>query len=724
MRKKFGRRARLGRETRAVFLAIGAGLLLGMPAGAVRSVRATEVRAAARDGGAETFAANLTIDPSRWWTEGGTPTPVSAVWTGLSPGCSAQPEWFRWSIGPGGAEGAVVPTNRSTVNFTAFGIESGTTRLEVAAAALVACPSDDRSVFGTANATIEVDAPLAILGLRTVAWASATNATARVAGTLVGGEPPYSLIIDWGTGNVTTATVEGPGNFSVGGTPGIGPLDPTVLATDAAGLVARASVEENESADGSLAVAIVPSTYTAEVGVAVDFRIVSTFLPGSYSTVTVCEMIGVARAATEVESSDGFSCAFASPGLANITVLAVGNDPPFPTASAQLHEPVVPPLRLAPGELDAPAEVGRVTYVPINLTGGAPPYRLHWRFVGSEVTGNATVPRDGTYLAPVVPGGAGTEALAVSATDALGLPAANVSAPVVVEGALAVGATASGASNPNGTALAVSGSITVGAAPFDWSVLALTLRGSDSSAGGIASAPGPFGWTGVDPAEGVVPLSFVVVDAAGAVWTGGLSVEAVPTLSVALVAAAGGPGRWTGTLEITGGVPPFSVGIVGPDGPEWNRSGVSARNWSVTVAGLPAGALSLTIEAVDRLGVSAHAVAALTIAPGTNNLPPTSPGLVPGVALVVVAGAAIVLWRWRRRPFAPSVPVGDPVATLRTILAPADGADRGVVELLAEEQGIPLPVVRTTIDRLIAEGTIRAESGADGEEVLAWRDRP
>jgi len=60
------------------------------------------------------------------------------------------------------------------------------------------------------------------------------------------------------------------------------------------------------------------------------------------------------------------------------------------------------------------------------------------------------------------------------------------------------------------------------------------------------------------------------------------------------------------------------------------------------------------------------------------------------------------------------------VATLRRIIEPADGAERFTVELLAEEAGIPLTVVRSTIDRLVSEGTVHSESGADGEEVLSW----
>jgi len=56
------------------------------------------------------------------------------------------------------------------------------------------------------------------------------------------------------------------------------------------------------------------------------------------------------------------------------------------------------------------------------------------------------------------------------------------------------------------------------------------------------------------------------------------------------------------------------------------------------------------------------------------------------------------------------------------LLLPADGADRLTIEMMAEEQGIPLESVRTTIDRLIQEGRIRSEVDAGGGEVLAWEN--
>jgi hypothetical protein len=95
---------------------------------------------------------------------------------------------------------------------------------------------------------------------------------------------------------------------------------------------------------------------------------------------------------------------------------------------------------------------------------------------------------------------------------------------------------------------------------------------------------------------------------------------------------------------------------------------------------------------------------------------------VAAVSAFAIGLAAVVAFLWRKRvrnrPEARDGP--DPVAILRRIIEPADGADRTTVELMAEENGIPLATVRSTLDRLIAEGTVRAETGPDGEEVVAW----
>jgi hypothetical protein len=89
-------------------------------------------------------------------------------------------------------------------------------------------------------------------------------------------------------------------------------------------------------------------------------------------------------------------------------------------------------------------------------------------------------------------------------------------------------------------------------------------------------------------------------------------------------------------------------------------------------------------------------------------------------AVLAAVLAAFLVARVLRRTRSPDPPPPDPVEVLEGLIRPADGADRLTIEMLAEEEGVPLEMVRTTIDRLIREGRIRSESEPGGGEVLAW----
>jgi hypothetical protein len=698
-------------------------LLVGVPVPAVTpSYVGPErpVEGILADGGA---GPNLTVDPSDWWMTGGTTTPVSAAWTAIPPGCTVAPAWYRWSVDAGGSEGWLTPTNRSVVNFTAVSGASGRTEITVDGAAVVDCGGNDSSVFRFANATFRVDAPLVVDQLRTVVPPEGTRGVAEIAGTLSGGQPPFSLRVDWEDGNVTTATLDADGNFSVSGTPGPDPRGPTILVTDASGLVAQGTVEENSTRSGNFVVLIVPSTYVADVGVPVAFQIDAT-ATRNYSTIDVCENALSVPARSVPDAGNGFSCAFARPGIGNVTVVAVENSFPFATSYAQLLEPVVPTFSVRAATNGTVGEVGRGTYAPLDLSGGVPPYRLAWRFVGNGSETTAVVSRDGTFLAPVVPSVAGSESIVVAGNDSLGEPAAAATVPIDVDAPLVGELSARAFPTHGGTGLSISGAVVSGAAPFFWSVVEASAPVDSSTFGGSLATDGSFAWTGTVRSEGPLTTTIVVADAAGAVWTATRSEETAPQLELTLRATPDGPGRWAGAIDIAGGVPPFLVYVNGSDGDAWNRSGLDDGAWNFTTEARTPGNLSIHATVVDRLGIVAMATATVIVPAGVGGAP-LSASLLVGTAAGLVLLLGGIAYGWRRRSArTQSTPVVDPTEALRTIIAPADGADRAVVELLAEEQGIPIAAVRQTIDRLISEGTIRAERGGDGEEILAWRPLP
>jgi hypothetical protein len=185
------------------------------------------------------------------------------------------------------------------------------------------------------------------------------------------------------------------------------------------------------------------------------------------------------------------------------------------------------------------------------------------------------------------------------------------------------------------------------------------------------------------------------------------------------------PGSLALELSIAGGFPPFDITISASDGENWTHTVPSdgSQTWTLLVSG--AGALGLQVAAVDAAGTELEWNATVDLpapipAPPSPSAPlSTLPEYGAGALLLLGASlSAVHFYRRRSRPAPPAPP--DPVAVLRQIIEPADGADRATVELLAEEAGVPLGVVRSTIDRLIAEGTIRSDASVEDEEVLSW----
>ena len=667
---------------------------------------------------------NLTIDPSDWWSIGGSTTTVAASWTAVPAGCGLSPEWYRWSIAAGGSEGLLDSTDGPTVNFTANSAASGVTDLVAEAAALLVCGANESSVFRIANSTLHVDAAMSLRAIRLAAPPRGDPGSAVIDGTLTGGEPPFELTVDGGDGNSTSAPVAADGNFSIVGRAGAAPVAPSVVATDAAGLIARATVEENSTGSGNFDVTIVPSTYVADAGVPVAFHVASNG-PGNWSMFTACTGPVASPDLARASPAQTFSCTFSFPGVANISVVAVQDHSPYSVSYAQILEPVEPRFAVVAEPTVAPGEVGRTSYVPFDLTGGVPPYRLSWRFVGNGSASTAVVGQDGTFLAPATPSVAGAEEVVVNATDALGLPAAGASGSITVDGPLSAQVVDRGEPVPGGTALILSGSAVAGAPPYDWTVVDTAPLTNETSAGGALGAAGSFAWNGTARAEGPQGATLVIVDAAGAIAPRAVTVDAVPRLAVTLVTAADGAGRWSAAVEIAGGVPPYEAFVNATGAISWNRSGLERGPWNFTVDAGAAGNLTVRLVVVDRLGIVARASAFVTVkaappAPAAGAALDTVPAV---VVLVGIAAAAAFWWRRRSRPPAASTAV-DTVAVLRAILEPADGADRAVVELLAEEHGVPIAEVRSTLDRLIGDGTVIAERGPDGEEVLAWRGAP
>jgi len=669
----------------------------------------------------------------------GNSTEIWATWTGVPPGCTGEPLWFRWGISGGYAGGNLSASEGPAVNFTASAEQSGTTRVEVRSALVLNCATSRQTAIRDATSNLTVVGPLALEDPTLSPNPVAVGSWANLSTTLANGEPPYRLRVEWGDGNVSFYNVTQPGPVSFPHLFPAGSFTPTIFANDAAGLVANGSVEEPIAVSGGLAVAVDTPTSVAEVGVPVEFSGVVLHAPQVFGYLSACSdsVSGPADYRSADPTEENFSCTFAAPGVAEVDfqVDPVGGD--LPPVQAQLMELVVPPLGLNVSFRPINAEVGVPTVVTAQVVGGVVPFNVFWSMVGNSSRQERTCYADGLVELRVWPSQAGSYAVTVGVVDAVGVLVENGSTRLEVDPALQAAASADRVLSPQGASVEVAGTVTSGAPPFQWWVVSALYPSNQSASNGSLDSVAPFGWTGVFPIEGNSSVSVLLVDQYGAAWSTTSPVALVPGMTVtarAIASSADTGPEIVLNVSIAGGLPPFQLNLTTSHLEAWNRSVATDGTSSWTVLTNDSGTVELQIRIRDGVGVVWAGNQSVTFLP-SNSTPaplPAAPSGEPGgsawvgpvgiVVLLSLAGAAILLWRRRKRSAQDPAPEPDPIEVLRRIVEPAEGAERSTVELLAEEAGVSPDVVRSTVDRLISAGTLRAESGPDGEEVLAWSD--
>jgi hypothetical protein len=693
--------------------------------------------------------AALTVDPPSYEMRTGFNLTLQAVWSVEFPLCHVTPLWYRWSVGPGDATGFLNATTGPTAVFTADSFGSGTVTVEVRSGAVLACDTNATVVERTSESDVSIVVPLSLSGIELGPNPLLPGAPAVLEGNVTGGELPYTVDVSWDDGGHSTVALPAPGPFSVDHRFSAGKFVPSVVASDGDGSFVNVSVAETLSVGTGLEVAIAPASYVAEVGVPVEFTGIAEGEAAGAITLFDCSNATVdsADGSSPVPNETAFSCAFTAPGTAEVLFGAYPPQPGGPSASAVLYEHVVPPPQISAEPVDPVGEVGSIALVRVHLLGGALPVSLTWNLSGNRSGGTESVDSDGGGVLTVPLGAAGEYAIGVRTSDALGAIGTNDTAVVRVDPPLAANASGTRSITSYGAIAEVAGDVLSGCPPFSWWVVP-DLAPSNGSVGN-ATLPnvGAFAWSGSYAREGNVSIVTGVADGCGATWQTVLAVPLVPRL-VAEVAATQGPASPNETLavnlSIQGGFPPFLLVMNASDNESWNRTVLSDGIYLLLFPTHGNGSLGLAVSVTDPLGgsVETYLLIILTRPPDPVVPPPTPPpppSVVPGpsnnstalptidptwllVVLVSVSGAGVLVFLWRRRARGArrEIPGPDPVSTLKHIIEPAEGAERFTVELLAEEAGVPLAVVRSTIDRLVSEGTVCSESGADGEEVLSW----
>ncbi len=676
--------------------------------------------------------ANLTISPTVGWVADGNSTPLEAIWSVSAPACTLDVAWYQWFARSGPVGGVLLPLNGSATNFTGAASTTETTFVGVRSGANLTCGNSTVGEFRTAYANVTTVAPLTLDGLSVSPLLLPSFGTANLSALVEGGVPPYLAEVRWGDGALSSVPLAQSGPFETSHAYGPGAFAPQLTVTDSSGLESVATAPELVQASNSTLIGIRSSHPVDEVGLPVRFT--SETNPSGAD-----DRVGLVACGTMVfgaaSSLVNITCDPPESGILPAIIDEVGGNPDD-VRSVQLDEPVVAALTATVSPLRPAGEEGQPLNFGVQITGGVPPFTLAGSFEAVPLPTGPGVPGDGTICLTATPVAAGLASLSLDITDADGIEFAAATTTLVVDPTFSDSLVARSSLQGLGAQVSVTSTFTGGVGPVAWVVQPTPAPVSGDPPAGEGPSDASFDWTGTFDSEGAGLVVWTAVDAAGNVVRSQVDIALVPPLSGQLSVVATDPPSGPAlnlTLDLEDGVPPFSVWVNVTDSGSWTGTDPSDGPYFAEIPLGVTGPLSVFLVAVDSLGArvlshtSVVAVGSVVTPPPAAPPPPSSdvaPILGAGLGVALLGGGAVLYLR-RRRASArlASVPV-DPVKVLEGILAPADGAERVTVELLAEEAGVPLPTVRSTLTELIAAGRVRSEVSPEGEEVLAWSTPP
>ncbi|HLM91929.1 MAG TPA: hypothetical protein VK424_07800 [Thermoplasmata archaeon] len=669
---------------------------------------------------------SLTVSPASSWVADGNSTPLEATWSPGGTACTVLPSWFHWFVNSPNVGGTLIPQNASGTNFTGAASQTGSTEVGVRSAATVTCGNSTLGVFRTAYATVTTIALLVLDDVSAGPLLLPDSGSLTLTALVEGGVPPYRVEVRWGDGNLSLVPLAQGGAVEVDHPYSTGVYLPEVTVADSSGLEANGTVPESVRVGSAAAFAISASLPVAEVGHPVRFTSLANPPAGNDRVgIFACGDRAFGPAASSVNITCDPSVAGNLPVL--LEVLEAGGTQA--SSSILLDDPVVPALDASVVPLRGEGEVDQGSTFALRISGGAPPFEVAGSFEGIPLPTENGIPGDGTILLVVTPAAAGLLSLSLLVTDADGVAALGAAATLLVQPSLLVSLSTGTVPQGSVARVTVVTTTTGGEGPVGWVVLTTPPSVSSDPPTGGSLPDSSFEWAGSFASEGTGTVRLIAVDAAGnLVVSQAVVTFVIPITGQFSVVAIDPPGgaALNLTLDLTGGAPPFAiwVNVTGDGG--WNATDPSDGVFYAEIPTRGSGPVSVALVVVDALGGRIVARTSVitdgSVVVGPAAPPPTDPssllGAGLGVALLAVGVGLYV--RRRRRSVRPAPAAPDPVKVLEGILTPADGAERVTVELLAEEAGVPLDTVRSTLTHLIAAGRVRSEVSPEGMEVLAW----
>ncbi|MCI4365361.1 MAG: hypothetical protein L3K10_04785, partial [Thermoplasmata archaeon] len=657
--------------------------------------------------------------------EGGSDAPrvaVRADWGAPPGGCTLVPSWFDWFLPRSPVPmGSFEDPADSLTDFVPAIEAPAIAEVGVRSAAAWDCGRSNASLVRVAYGNVSVFPPVHLTNLTADPSESTVPAFVQLSGDLTGGRPPYFVGVAWGDGSFNNSSRTSDGPIRLTHTYSEGTYEPELGVIDANRAVAHATVPEPIDVTNGMALAIDASRPLAEVG-----------WPLQFSGIVARPWVhfGVGMGCTPEFSVPPQTFRYnvtCRPTVAGLLPVSLEVAAPVPSQDVETTrwEPVAPAVTLGVRPVASAVDQGVSTLVRATVLGGIPPFRVTCVSVDGTLQAVVDLAEDGSVLLPWTPTRAGSMALGGTVRDALGAVGSAGWTGLEVSPTPGLALQTHTTFGANLTSVLVQGTLSGGASGTRWA---------------LASDPGPaegaepvgtssnrtFDWSGSFTSEGVAGLAVEVVDAAGTLLLGNVTFDLpVPprVTCVALPSAISSSYAAALLVDVTGGIPPYTIWINGSGVALWNGSEATSGPALLTVPVGHPGSTALSLALRDQRGTLI--VTNVTVVLATYTPPRIAPPVVewaPWLAVVGTAalGIGLVAFRHRLRPVRAEPIPPDPELILEQLLAPADGADRLTIELMAEEAGVPLETAHRTIDRLVAQGRVRAETDPDGGEVLAW----
>jgi hypothetical protein len=659
-------------------------------------------------------------------------------WSAAPAGCSWGPEWSTWALPSAGEAGGVFTLpDASSTEFVPASLTAMRSEVAVHSSVVLTCGDSNRTVEGVAFANVTTYPAPVLSDLSARPNDPAAPGRVVLDGFLAGGRPPYLLGVVWGDGTSTNRTLLAPGEFQVPHVFFSGDFQPRVGVYDADRIDVRAELPDPIEVGNGTRLSVDSTEPLAEVGVPVEFR-GSAEDPGVHDGAAIaCGAVPVVHPGLTVTN---VTCVPAASGTLPVT-FKLGVSAPSARDQVTFDQPVAPPVTVVVRPVDDALDSGTATFLRLTIAGGVPPFRASWSVRNAPLGARSNLSSDGSLLVPWTPSFTGEARLNATVSDALGVSAQSLVMKVTVAPAPHLALVAYGSASRASTTVQVDATLVGGSPPIVWSLVTASTPPTEALPLGESNS-GSFNWSATYSSEGLATFDLEVEDAAFTLETNSTSAELPvgPNVQVSgTPSALPGSAVLNLTLTTEGGQLPFDIWVNSSDGPLWNGTEASPGPYEESLSLGATGTVAVSVTLLDARGGSAEANLTVTLPPALPPAPPTpppgsaSPGTPPpisgsgpdlapwaaGAALAAVA-IGLVLARGRRAARTAEEPAPDPEAILERLLSPADGADRLTIELMAEEEGVPLETVRRTLDRLIRDGRVRSETDPDGGEVLAW----